>query len=252
MSALLQRWSALLHFDPALVAAVYAGPVPGLPEESRRLLTGPDRRAWGVDTQLRGRALQGLVEEYPASAALAGITTLGAFFSSEAFHRAVLDRGSVSDAFGAWIGPKAGAIGTLERAMARCRRQPTVTVPAGAIGAAEVVVVHLPEGTLPAMEALRRAVGANPVGTLASPKWRLPPLPPLGPLPEPLLVERAEGDELRVGSIPEALAALIEALATPLPVADARAAAVALGAETEAEAAEILEDLRRDGVLRAG
>lgn len=250
MSALLQRWSALLHFDPALVAAVYAGPFPGLSEEARRLLTGPDRRAWGVDTQLRGRALQGLVEEYPASAALVGIGTLGAFFSSEAFHRAVLDRGSVSDAFGAWIG--AGPVATVERAMARCRRLPPVRVPAGAIGAAEVVVVHAPEGTLAVVETLRRAVGANPVGTLSSPKWRLPPLPPLGPLSEPLLIERADGDELRVGSVPEALAALIEALASPLPVADARAAAVALGAETEAEAGEILEDLRRDGVLRAG
>lgn len=139
----LQRVVVRMLYDPALVARVYDDAATALPdaplrESERSWLTAADRRAYGIDPYRRARTLQGLVEEYPVSCALAlsrgaSWSQLGDYFSGELFHEAVQRGRSLALVFGGHLLELAGALAErepwleplvrLERGLARVRRR---------------------------------------------------------------------------------------------------------------------------------
>lgn len=106
----LQRVMVRMLYDPEFTARVLAGDeraLDGVPlsAEERACLREPDPRAWRVDPERPTRSLGVLLQQYPASVALAvrsaGSTApLAEFFRTDRFHRAVQDRGSMAMAFG--------------------------------------------------------------------------------------------------------------------------------------------------------
>jgi hypothetical protein len=209
-----------------------------------------------VDVQLRSRALQAVIEELPASAAMStvargGLAGLTAFFDGADFAACVLERGSMAEAFGRFAEVDAGPVATVEAAIASARRRIVPTVASGEIVRGRVVAIRAPEGSSQRMEAIRASLGAAPAVTMATPRWRLPSLPPLGDEAIPLLVE-ARGQRVAVSVSSDALHELLEGLTEPVPLARARALAMEAGADSEAEATEILFDLVEEGLLVVG
>ena len=99
MSQKLQRLAVRMLYDPALVARVYdGGPVDGMTDAERAMLTAGPRAAWGADRLRSTRTLQALLEEYPASAAVTGLAPLHGFFASSAFHTCIQSRGRLVEA----------------------------------------------------------------------------------------------------------------------------------------------------------
>jgi len=138
----LQRVMVRMLYDPEFTAKVLAGDeraLDGAPlsAEERAWLREPDPRAWRVDPERPTRSLGVLLQQYPASVALAvrsagGTAPLAAFFRSDRFHRAVQDRGSMALAFGEHLAAltEAGtlrdrrvlAMARLEQAIVRLHR----------------------------------------------------------------------------------------------------------------------------------
>lgn len=253
MSQQLQRLIVRMLYDPGLVAAVYEGaPVPGLDEAGRELLRAPDRRAWGTDPYRRSRSLAALLEEYPASAALAGVERLDAFFSSSTFHAAIQGRGSMALAFGDWLIPLVGPIATLERAIAGLRR-PRPAPPRGLIGLGPgFAPMSLPVGALQLYQDLSRRLGSRPADALAR-GLRLDDLRGrrLGPGLEHLLAERDAAGAVGVGGASEALVALLRFAETPRERDAMYAEARAQGADP-GEEPELIDGLLADGLLAGG
>ncbi len=266
----LQRVVVRMLYDPALVAAVYAdasaalADVPLTPAE-RRWLVAPDRRRWAADPLRRTRGLQALLEEYPVSAALAApgdVARLDRFFSAAAFHDCIQHRGSLADAFGAWLadgrGPVVGALAGLERGIARVRRAPP---PSPCTAAGErwqttpwVVALTPPQGTLAAWQRARAALNRHPDGPVAAlldPAWAPVPSPTLGDGREGLIVERDAAGDVGAGECPTALADLLRRLETPHETAGLLSALEALGADAD-EAPGVIASLVEDGLLTAG
>jgi hypothetical protein len=139
----LQNLVVRMLFDPRFVEAVHADPtraVSGLEltDAERAQLLGVDRRAWRHDALRVRRTLRTLVEEFKVSTTIVlaetrALASLEGFFSSEFFHRAVQDRGSLGLGFseflldgcrrGAWRAPQIEDIVRLEAAIAACRRR---------------------------------------------------------------------------------------------------------------------------------
>jgi hypothetical protein len=100
-------------FDPEFREDVYADPSgrlagQGLTEAEKGFVVRPDRRAYGTDTHRASRALSALIEEYPVTSAIVarengGIARLHAFFASSDFHECIISRGSIAEAFGAYL-----------------------------------------------------------------------------------------------------------------------------------------------------
>ncbi len=248
MSRSLQRVIVRMLYDPPFVERVYGGePLPELSPRERALLVAVDRRAWGTDPLRRARTLTALLEEFPASAALAGVERLDAFFSSADFHRAIQGRQSLARAFAGWLLPMAGPVATLEGALAAGRRDRAPPAGSGLVRAPGVRVLRCPGGTLARYQAVRGRLGADPLRTLTSGGLRLGSLPPLAG-EEILLLERDGAGGARAGEIPEALAHLVERAGRPTPREALLAEARALGADP-GDDAEIVDGLVGDGVL---
>ena len=236
-----------LLWDPALVDRVYAGaPVPGLDAEGRAHLTRVDRRAWGTDPYRRARTLQALIEEYPCSVAEIGAAGTDAFFGDAAFHGAIAERGSLADAFGGWLAPRAGPTVAIERALAGLRRAPPAQVPAGRIRRGAVIPLEVPLGTLTRWEHVAGALGPDPLARLLA-GWRPAPPPANFPASEHLLVQLVDGHGTVAGGSDGIHAILVKA-ARPEPREVLRRVAVRLGA-SRADADVILDDLLADGLL---
>jgi len=138
-----QRVIVRMLYDAAFRQAVYDAPHAALAgidltAAERDALVKPDPRAFGTDPFRRSRSLQGLLEEYPVSAWLAGqalgdIRLLDRFFSSPFFHDCIQNRGSLALAFGEFLdrGSRAGEIrdnrvawtAAVEGAIAALRRR---------------------------------------------------------------------------------------------------------------------------------
>ncbi len=246
----LQRFVVRMYWDPALVERVYAGaPVPGLDAEGRGLLTRVDRRAWDTDPYRRARTLQPLIEEHPCSVAEVGVAGLEAFVGAPAFHDAIMARGALALAFGAWIAPRAGPVARIERAFAALRRQrATPAVARGElVRAGGVCPIEVPAGTLARWEATSHALAPEPLPRLLA-GYRAPPAPPARGK-EHLLVQIAEVECVVPGS--DGVHALLVAAARPVARRDLRRVATKLGA-TGPETEEILDGLLADGLLVAG
>lgn len=250
MSQALQRVVVRMLHDPSFADAVFAGAaVPGLDAAALAALRATDRRAYGADPLRRSRALTPLVEEAPATAALASrggadLGVLDAFFSSPAYHACVMERGVLVLAFCAQLGPRAGAVATVEAALATARRR---RAPAGAglVRAGGVEARIVPAGTVARFAALRARLGADPVGALVGGRVSLAglPAPGRGGATEGLLVEGGA-----VSTASPALVGLLAALDAPTPVAAVldRLAAAGLG---PADAADLVDAWVADGLL---
>ncbi len=243
----LQKMVVRMLFDPTLVDQVYDNaPVEGLDELGRAMLTQPDRRAWGTDPYRRPRALTALLEEFPASAAQAGVSRLDAFFSSPDFHQLCDTRGSMALSFGTWVESLAGPVARLERALAQVRR-PAVS-PAPGIGLpSTVVIVQLPAGAIDQYQALRAQLGAHPVQCLVQGNARPVALPPSAET-QSLLVQASEDGNISLTPANPSLAALLQAAKTATSREKLEQKAVALGASAQ-EAQEIIDDLLSEGLL---
>jgi len=236
-------------FDPDLVDRVYDGAtVPTLDEHSRSLLVRADRRAWKVDPYRRTRALTALIEEFPASAAQAGVPRLDAFFSSDHFHTTCQERGSMALSFGQWIEALAGPIARLESALARVRRPQPMTV-AGVGLAPSAALASLPAGVLDQYQALRAQLGENPVHALVEGRVRPVALPKSESIQRVLVFAQPNGD-ISLTMASDTLAELLLAADPAVDRQTLRAKARDLGADP-GEEDEIIDDLIADGLLVA-
>ena len=237
-------------YDPALVSAVYEGAhVPGLEASERAHLLRVDRRAWGTDPYRRSRTLQALIEELPVSAAIAGVESLDAFFSSAGFHSAIQERRALVLAFADWLEPTVGATSRLERAIARARQQSKRTG-RGLCMAPGIAAVSLPEGLIEWWQAATVTLGERPLRALLEGPILLSPAPK-GPDRVHLLIERGAQGDLQLGGATASLAGLLAAADAPASVQNMISRAIELGADAE-EASDIIQSLVEEGLLVEG
>jgi hypothetical protein len=267
----LQRVVVRMLYDPAFQEEVYRDAERALaglelaPEE-RRWLVEPDPRAYRTDPLRRARSLKGLLEEYPASAALAAaelgaVQALEAFFSAPEFHACIQERGSLAASFGLYLegrfeDRRVAPLARLERAIAAVRRAPD---PVRSVGIERLLnlpqhaeVLKAPAGTLELYQAIRArlaSVSADLVAALLHEKFRLRGVPRLREAEaQSLLVLRSPQGEVGVEEIPPALAGLLQAARPPRRVEALLEEARRLGAEP-GEDLEVLDGLVRDGLL---
>jgi len=243
----LQQAMARMLFDPDYVAAVRGGPVEGLTEAERALLVRPDPRAWGTDRFRRARAVHALVDEYPVTTALIGVSAVDAFFSAPAFATTLARRGSLALDFGDWVRPRAGAIARLEQALARARRaEPRAG--AGLATRPGVEALTMPGGIFAFYLEQRRSLGPDPAATLARqarPRTRAPE--PAGD-PDSLLLERSDDGQVQIGGASPALVALLAFATTGRPRREVLAEARRLGCD-EGDDDALVTDLLAEGLL---
>ncbi len=237
-------------FDPDYAARVRGdGPLVELTARERSLLRAVDPRALQTDRYRRARAVATLVEEYPVTAVVVGTATLDRFFATEAFRAAVLGRGSMAIAFGAWLGDRAQGVGRLEAAMATVRRAQDVT-PTGLCCAPRLRALVVPAGTLAYHGRVRARLGPDVSAAIASGDVRPAERPPQRGH-EHLLVERRDDGSIDLGTGSGPLVRLLVFAAVPRTREALRAEAVRQGAEPD-EADELLDDLLAQGMLRSG
>ena len=249
-----QRVLVRMHFDPGFVErlrGVESLDEPDLTARERAWLRGVDPRAFATDPLRRWRALTGLLEEFPASAAVSRLSMneLVQYFSSEPFRSCISDRGSMALAFGQYLldlvtdAPWRDIV-RLEEAVAIARR-PVSRARTGLRLAPGVEVLEAGAGTLERYQELHsqfQPQGA--VEALANGPLRLPRV--AGDGSEWVLIEDRSGTSLStvspsLGRLLQAASSGGESLTT---------IAIELGADDEAEAAELLSDLVADGLLQ--
>ncbi len=138
----LQHLTVRLLFDEKFVQYVYENPdnaLSGLDvtNQEKQQLLAIDRRAWGYDPLRRLRTMRTLVEEFKVSTTIVLAETkklafLEEFFSSQAFHQSIQERGSMGLAFADYLSerfrkgelktPQLSDVLRLETLMARSRR----------------------------------------------------------------------------------------------------------------------------------
>lgn len=241
---LLRRLMIRMLHDPRFVEAVYAtpdtalAPLP-LTAAERALLTAPPQSAWGADAERPARVLAGLREEFPATLSLAA-ERLETFFSSNAFHRTIMERGSLAAALAEHLAgasdPRVAVLARLEGAIAAVRRAPRTPLPSptGFLRCTpHAVCVELPGGATALFERLRRGE----------------PPEPLGPTPEHVLVlYDAATMGVSLAEVSDGIARVLATAETPSPRAVLHATACALGA-SPAEADALLHELVADDIL---
>jgi len=159
-------------FDPTLVAAVYADADTALRDEDvtsveRSWLTAIDPRRWRADPHRQARALHGLVQEFPVSAAVyrrtAPLDTLLRYFSSSDFHACIMTGDSLAVVFGGWLQKALGnahPVGALETMICARRRQVRRGLTPGSDWALNPAIDadHFPFGTLAYYDTVLRTV----------------------------------------------------------------------------------------------
>jgi len=261
----LQRVVVRMLHDASLVTAVYEDAKSalenvGLSSSELALLVRPDKRAWLLDPQRPSRVFEAIRTEYPISCALAEVASGGRegmlrFFSCRPFHQAVQQRGTVALAFGDWLATEArdgrfgrkptAAMASLEGACARVRRGPPGEVQSGVLPqclqvAPWLELLRLPEGSVALFEGVRETLaGGHPLG-----RSRLP-----GRGTEAVAVEASPvGGGLKVGLIPDGLAAMLEVAGQGIDSKALIAEVVTLGAPAE-DAERVVESAFHDGLL---
>ena len=252
----IQRAIVRMLYDPAYLAAVYGPrPVPGLPEPERALLRRVDPRAFATDKFRRARALQAIVDEFPASAAALGLVAVERFLDTREFLACLTGREAMGLAFATWLSDQAAGVGRIEAAMARLRRPPAEP-PAGAadalVCAPRLAPLTVPAGTLEWYEATIAELGASPLASLAGRSPR-PGLPRRSPVrsrdrgEEHLLLEAQTDGGMSLGTASEALVRLLRFAGRPRTRAALEAEAAARGAGEEA--ASVIDGLLAEGLL---
>jgi len=273
-----QHVAVLLLHDPTLVARAYDDVDAALarfdltPHE-RRLLVAPDRRRWVADPLRPRRVLRALLDEFPASAALAvhatrRLSALDAFFAGPEFERCVRSRGLLTTAFAAFLrrlhehgtvaDGRLPALTALEDALARARRGPprkprTQDPTRPWRRAAHVIPVTVPAGSLAVLHAVQQVlfeITLTPVAALADDGPDLARVPSLdaGTTSEHLLAEGASDGAATLAETDVALVQLLEFAGEFRSFAALVARAAELGA-TVPDANGLLLGLARDGLL---
>lgn len=244
-----QRTSVLLSFHAPLVDELHTKrTLPWLHDDEAALLLRVDRRAWHTDALRATRLLATLLEELPVSCAVVGIDVARGFFASKPFQHAILRDRLVVDAFGDWLFPRAGAVAQIEQAIALARRRRPRRRPrhAGDIARAPgVEVVRVPVGTLAFLARARAELGVHAAHEAVAHGARIEaPAEPMHGALEHVLIVDAE-----LSTCAEPLFALLsfarDGRTRTAVIDEARR----LGADDDA--AELVDDLVRDGLLLA-
>lgn len=237
-----QRAIVRMLFDPAFADAVYADATRALADtdltaEERGWLVRPDRRAYATDPARPARALHAIEGELPA--AIAALRAEGgdplAFFGSPALHACIEGRGLLVTACAAWLAAVGGRavqlLAALEGAAALARRG--VLPPPGPqlVRSPRAALVVTVDGALAWWDAVRTAPAAPPDGA-----------------PVTALVEVTADGRTTAEELPDGLAALLTAAATPQPRAALVAHAGTLGLDA-ADADALLDELTAAGTL---
>jgi len=245
-----QQALVCMLFDPKYAARVYGeAELAELGVRERALLREVDPRALATDDMRRARAMHAILDEFPVSAAVVGLDLVDRFFASPAFRRCVFERGAMALAFGDdYLRDRAKGVGALETAMAHARRRrPRTGPPASLARAPGVEIVRVPDQTLAWYQRGRQRLGDEPLRALAKLRkpWKQKP-PRRGA--QWLLIETDGDGSLALGGASAALGGLLAAAGQGIAPALLRARAIELGAAPE-DAAELLDDLVRDGLL---
>lgn len=247
-----QQALVCMLFDPEYAARVRGRePLAELGERERELLREVDPRALSTDDMRRARALHGILDEYPVSAALLGLDAVDRYFSSAEFRACVFERGSMAVEFGRrWLGDRSAGIGVIETGLARARRELEAARPesSGIQRAPGVVPLRVPDGTLAWYRRARERLGSDPLQSLMSLRKPWPQKPPRRG-EQCLLIEPQADGSLGLANASEPLVELLRAAETPRSRAELASVAVDLGAEAH-EADELLTDLLAEGLLR--
>jgi hypothetical protein len=277
-ATVLQRVVVRMLFDPAFCQRVYADPATALhgvdlTAEERQWLVTPDPRAYGVDVHRRSRALTGLLEEYPVAGALAvrcpqGVQRLYGFFAAAVFHQCVQQRGSMAEAFGAYLGseafveqPALACLAEIERSIVRVRRalapaedQASALAEDSCLCLAPwVALLSVPARTLSCYSDLRQHLlqhGGALLKAVLDPAYHLPGVPPLHDTEAAfvLVVNLPGGEGPSLEPTSQELGALLAAAQQGITCQDLCAVAVNLGAEPH-EAPDIIQGLLTDRLL---
>jgi hypothetical protein len=215
----MQRVIVRMLYDAAFAKRVYAAPLEALQglaltTNEIAMLHKADPRAWRLDPLRRARSLEALLEEYPASGALIAHSTphvgaLDAFFSSEAFHECIQERGRLAVAYGAyttalgrqWKRPDIVAFATLETAIATCRRKTPSKRQFPVELAADISLLRIRQGALEAYSDLLNQLaskGLSAVAAVVSTDLMLQPIALKQPEVTILLENSPEGPSLSV------------------------------------------------------
>lgn len=282
----LQRVMVRMLYDPRFASRVLRDPeneLPGegLTAEERGWLLRPDPRAWRTDPERPLRSLTALLQEYPASAALAVTSGGGAdailrFFASPAFHRVIQERGSMALAFGDYLAEmvatgeardgRVAPLAVLEQAIAGLRRRSWSDRSRATEGtsrlrlSADKAILRARAGTADLHDQVRLALARTerdlPQAVLEG-RADLPATPVHSHETEPLLLELVPGEGPRVkaavgvAEITPEFYAILDFALSPRTPADLEAEAVRLGAEPD-DAADLVLDLVEQGVLASG
>lgn len=244
--AVLRHAMVRMLYDPGFVAQIHAGGAPGLDAEELALLRAIDRRAWSTDRYRRSRSVQALIEEYPVTTAVLGIAAVDSFFSSDAFGRVLSRRGSLALDFGSWAQARGGSVVRLERAIAVARREQRPAGP-GLVTKPGVEPLFLPAGVLDFYVDERKALGHDPVATLARRRTRAP-RPVAGEGQDALLLEKDSAGQVQVGGASASLVTLLSFMTTPRTRAATLAHARRLGC-APGEDAETVDELLAERLL---
>lgn len=282
--AILQRVVVRMLYDPDFAARVLADPDGALAgvdvsQEERAWLREPDPRAWGADDSRPLRSMTALLQQFPASAALAvraagSPGAVSGFYGSAWFHRAVMERGSLALAFGEYLaelgasGPRADGrvipLVRLEQAIVRLR-QAVGPVPPPLGGDALGLFRLSPDKALHVTaagigdlhEEVHLALNGAETGlarAVLDTALAMPSRPVDPSRREPLLLELARDDGPRV-RFPVGTAEITEAFHELLSFAEAPRTFDALMVEVERlgadpdEAPEVIEGLIDEGTL---
>jgi hypothetical protein len=191
--ALIQRVLVRMLYDPRFRDAVFADPAAtlgplGVPEAHMAQIVAHDPRAFAVDPWRGHRAVTAVMRE--AAVSVLALTRLGvgandhlAFIASDAFHRCVMERGLLVDAFFDYLDEELararpasrrerqaavvlGAMVALERAIARVRRPAKAAEGRVAVGQARAL--ELPAGASAVWARAHESLGADPVAAVVS------------------------------------------------------------------------------------
>jgi hypothetical protein len=206
-------------------------------ERAWLLAVPPD--AWRTDADRPRRVLAALADEYPAAVGLAP-SRADTFFRSPCFHAAVQERGSLAVAFGRHFLDDADArvvaVARLELAAATLRRAPR-RVPASAPGtlrlAPHAAVVRVAGGAADLLDAIRAGRPATRLARMQQPM---------------LVVRAANGGDVTIEGLEEALAGVLERAAEAVPAPELVRLIVRLGGSPE-DAPGIVAGLRDDRLL---
>lgn len=249
MSQALQRVVVRMMVDSAFVARVFAGePLPELDAREQGWLLACDPRAFGTDRYRRGRLLQALIEEYPASVALGTgggrvLDRIDGFLSSETFHAAIQGRQAVALAFGTWLPALVGDVARLEHAIAVARRRRWTEPGDGLVIAPGIWPVALAAGTVAHWQQVRSALGEAPLRALVE-GIALPEATPSDELEHVLLTDGGTA----LHWLSEGIHALLDRCRERVARDEVVALGVALGLDA-ADADEIVAELVADGWL---